>query len=261
MAEADNNQSTAHWIARQFNSYGYETSFQGEYSNVIALPKNATAESLILVGAHYDSVPECPAADDNGSAVASMLACAKAVAEHAPPRRPIGFVAFNCEEDGFLGSADFVSEYLLPQNLKLRNVHILEMLGYCDHQPGSQKVPRGLPIQLPTTADFLGLLANGNSAASMKTVLQIAKSYTPEFPVLGLAVPPGAEILFPVLARSDHVPFWKADLPALMWTDTSEFRNPHYHQVTDTPDTLDYTFLHTVTQVLLATVLTESAPL
>ncbi len=25
-----------------------------------------------------------------------------------------------------------------------------------------------------------------------------------------------------------------------MWTDTSEFRNPHYHQPTDTPETLDY---------------------
>jgi len=28
--------------------------------------------------------------------------------------------------------------------------------------------------------------------------------------------------------------------PALMVNDTSMFRNPHYHQMTDLPDTLDY---------------------
>jgi hypothetical protein len=40
-----------------------------------------------------------------------------------------------------------------------------------------------------------------------------------------------------------------------MWTDTSEFRNHHYHRETDTPDTLDYDFLSAVTQILIATVL------
>jgi hypothetical protein len=42
-----------------------------------------------------------------------------------------------------------------------------------------------------------------------------------------------------------------------MWTDTAEFRNPHYHQHTDLPSTLNYTFLLQVTQVLVATVVTE----
>ena len=37
-----------------------------------------------------------------------------------------------------------------------------------------------------------------------------------------------------------------------MWTDTSEFRNPHYHLPSDTPDTLDYDFLTRVAQLALA---------
>ena len=37
----------------------------------------------------------------------------------------------------------------------------------------------------------------------------------------------------------------------LMWTDTAEFRNPHYHQSTDTPETLDYEFLTGVTRLLV----------
>ena len=61
--------------------------------------------------------------------------------------------------------------------------------------------------------------------------------------------------LVPVLGRSDHAPFWRADIPAVMWTDTSEFRNQHYHRGTDTPVTLDYDFLRAVTQILIATVL------
>jgi hypothetical protein len=58
--------------------------------------------------------------------------------------------------------------------------------------------------------------------------------------------------LLPVLARSDHDPFWRAGIPAVMWTDTAEFRNPNYHRATDTPGTLDYDFLQSVTQLLLS---------
>jgi hypothetical protein len=42
----------------------------------------------------------------------------------------------------------------------------------------------------------------------------------------------------------------------VLWTDTSEFRNHHYHEVTDTPQTLDYDLLRAVTQVLIAIVST-----
>jgi Zn-dependent M28 family amino/carboxypeptidase len=41
-------------------------------------------------------------------------------------------------------------------------------------------------------------------------------------------------------ARSDHKPFWDAGVPAVQVTDTADFRNPHYHRASDTPDTLDY---------------------
>ncbi len=40
-----------------------------------------------------------------------------------------------------------------------------------------------------------------------------------------------------------------------MWTDTAEFRNPHYHRATDLPETLDYEFLAAVTGLLVHAVL------
>lgn len=256
--EPDNNRLTAQWIAGQLRSYGYETELQGQYANIVTLPPGrsvgATSRSHILVGAHYDSVPGCPGADDNASAVAAMLACARALAEHAPDN-PVCFVAFNREEDGLLGSADFVEGLVANGNVAVREAHILEMVGYCDHHPGSQSLPPGLPIRVPDRGDFLGILANKDSTAIADSILRAAKTYRPDFPVLSLKVYVEIEKLFPVLARSDHTPFWRAGLPAVMWTDTSEFRNHHYHQATDTPDTLDYDFLRAVTQVLVASVL------
>jgi hypothetical protein len=42
-----------------------------------------------------------------------------------------------------------------------------------------------------------------------------------------------------------------------MWTDTSEFRNPHYHLATDTAETLDYEFLARITRLLVHAVLSS----
>jgi Zn-dependent M28 family amino/carboxypeptidase len=250
-AQPRNNRRIAEWLFAQLDAYGYRTSFQGQWMNVVALPKAAIEGELILVGAHYDSVSTTPGADDNASAVAALLACAKAVAEHAPDAA-ICFVAFNREEDGFIGSTDFVENYLPESGLRIRQVHILEMIGYCRHQPGSQQIPAGLPINIPDTGDFLGVLGNSDSNAMIDPLLQGAKTYLPTLPVIGLKVYLGLENHLPVLGLSDHVPFWQAGIPALMWTDTAEFRNPNYHRQSDTPDSLDYSFLGKISQLLLA---------
>jgi hypothetical protein len=255
--EPDNNRLTAHWIADQLRSYGYETDFQGEFANVVARPNSGRDLPWTIVGAHYDSVPGCPGADDNASGVATLLACAKSLAIHTPARS-VCFASFNREEDGMLGSADFVRELLERKRVSVREAHILEMVGYCDPHPGSQSLPQGLPIRVPDRGDFLGILANKRSTAMADSILQAAKTYRPDFPVLSLKVYVGTEQFLPVLLRSDHAPFWKDGIPAVMWTDTSEFRNHHYHRATDTPQTLDYDFLRAVAQVLIATVSTTA---
>ena len=62
----------------------------------------------------------------------------------------------------------------------------------------------------------------------------------------------------PDLARSDHFPFWLCGVPAVLWTDTGNFRNPHYHCESDTADTLDYSFLRSATELLFEVVWRES---
>lgn len=258
-AEPEANRATAAWLQQLFESYGFSTEQQGPYANILALP-NDRPKQVILVGAHYDSVPMCPGADDNASAVAAVLGCAAACSLWRPVL-PVMFVAFNCEEDGLAGSRDFVASYLPEASFKLRSVHILEMVGYASLAPGSQRVPAGLPVRINDRGNFLGLLANRSSVELMDSVLRWAATYAPQLPVTGLKVRLGLEKHFPVLARSDHAPFWAKEIPAIMWTDTSEFRNRNYHLRTDTPDTLDYSFLRRVTQLLTASVLEQAQEL
>jgi len=254
--EPEQNRLTAAWLADVFASLGLRVARQGAYSNIIALPAQPVSQ-VILVGAHYDSVAMCPGADDNGSAVAAMLGCAAACTLWRP-ELPVVFVAFNREEDGLLGSRDFVESYLADAPFQIKCAHILEMVGFASDAPGSQRVPPGLPIKISDRGDFLGLLANRESTAAMDFVLRRAGAYVPELPVMGLDVKLGLEKYFPVLGRSDHAPFWTKKIPALIWTDTSEFRNPNYHRSTDTPETLDYRFLKRVTQLLTACVIQQA---
>ena len=255
--QPENNRRIAAWIEGKFRDWGYQTTRQGEFDNIVAMPDESVSPR-ILIGAHYDSRPETPGADDNASAVAAMMGCAEAIATHGGfLRADICFVAFNREEDSLLGSIDFVSNYL-PDSWNLAEVHILEMVGYCDSTPGSQRLPPGLPIKLAhDRGDFLGLIANRHSNKLVPSLLKCASTYVPDFPVWGLKVMFGLENRFKDLRRSDHAPFWDKKIPAFMWTDTSEFRNANYHKPTDTPDTLDYEFLQNVTRFLVARVLSS----
>lgn len=168
-------------------------------------------------------------------------------------------MAFNREEDNLLGSADFIARYLRSSPLRIRLAHVLEMVGYSDERPGSQKKPLGLPVRIPRTGDFLAILANRASRREATRVLRIARSYFPDFPVMSLKVYFYLERLFPVLLRSDHASFWRHGIPSLLWTDTSEYRNRNYHRRSDRPETLDYAFLRRVTQLLVVSTLTASA--
>ncbi len=255
-AEAAANARACAWIADAFASNGYAVSLSGPFRNIVATLPGCPPGPRILVGSHYDTVPATPGADDNASAVAVSLACARALAA-LPSPPPVMFVSFNREEDGLLGSQEFVSHYVPAMAHPIRVAHVLEMVGYCSHLSGSQQLPRGLPIRAPNVGDFLGLLTNRSSNRLVRPLLRLARTHVDDLHVLGVKVFFGFEKRFPHLLRSDHAPFWQAKIPAIMWTDTSEFRNPHYHQPSDRPETLDYRFMRQVTQLLLATIVSS----
>jgi hypothetical protein len=144
-------------------------------------------------------------------------------------------------------------------NIQIECAHILEMVGFASDSPKTQRIPSGLPVRVPDIGNFLGLLANRDSDDVLGQALESTSTYLPAFPVIGLHVTLGLEKYFPVLLRSDHAPFWQKKIPAMMWTDTSEFRNPFYHQPGDKPHTLNYAFLRSVAQALTACVLDQTS--
>ena len=240
-------------LVKLLQSFGYSPWLQGSYDNIVVTSGGPGEGPYLLLGAHYDSVPGTPGADDNGSAVAVCLECARLLKEN--DIGPVMIVLFNREEDGLLGSTEFV-EHLTGQTAwSVEESHIFEMVGFVNRTPGSQKMPPGLPgVAGPNVGDFLALLANRHSNAIAENLLRLAASYVPQSSVLALKIYLGIEKYFGHLHRSDHAPFWKAGIPSVMWTDTSAFRNPHYHQVSDTPYTLDYQFVAQVAKLALARV-------
>ncbi len=243
-AQPSENREVAEYIARELAAMGFQVDWQGPLSNVVALPKAAAPEP-VLVAAHYDSVPFSPGADDNASAVAVLLEAARAAAQAGAN---VGFVAFNAEEEGLAGSRDFVER----TSIVPRVVHVLEMVGYTDRRPGAQRRPVYLPIRIPDVGDFLGVIANRKSTREVERVREAARRSGTGPRLLTLSTRFGVERLLFDLLRSDHVPFWKRGIPALMWTDTANFRNPNYHRGTDTPETLDYEFMTRVCLLLCA---------
>jgi hypothetical protein len=204
---------------------------------------------LVIIGAHYDSVPGSPGADDNGSAVAALLELARKMGPVLKSggrfQARLQLAAYDLEEFGLVGS--FVhSRDLRQARTTLRGMISLEMLAYTDQRPGSQRLPAHLAHLYPNVANFIGIVGNEASRGLLKVVTESMKR-VPGLPVESLAVPGDGTILYET-RLSDHASFWDAGFPALMITDTSFFRNPHYHQPTDTPETLDYAFLARVTE-------------
>lgn len=241
------NERAATFIADRLHTLGYAVTRQGPLRNVVAMPPGHPAsEPLMLVGAHYDSVPGSPGADDNASAITVMLAVAETIA--AGGSRPVGFVAFNGEEDGLEGSRDFVA-WARHTGRAIAGIHVLEMVGYTAPR---QRLPAGISVAGVQRGDFVALVGAGRSRPLLHQVMASANREPAAPPAVGLFVGRHPRLVPAVFHRSDHSPFWRAGLPALMWTDTAEFRNPHYHQPTDTPQTLDYGFMHRVATLLVA---------
>lgn len=257
LEEPAQNRRARDFVAETLRDLGYDVTFQSACDNIVASNAGDAALPRLLIGAHYDSVPGSPGADDNASAVAALLAVARSLAL-LDARLPVVFVAFNREEEGLLGSQSFSRHLKSERPFQVREAHVLEMLGFTATTI-TQRKP-ALPIRLPERADFLGLIAKARANRTIPALLGTARAHVPELAVLGLRVWFGLDRYFPVLRRSDHAPLWDAGIPAVMWTDTAEFRNPNYHQPTDTPDTLDYAFLTRVTQLLLAHTLLTLEP-
>lgn len=217
-------------------------------------------DEIVVFGAHYDCVElkngPCPAANDNGSGVATVLALARRFAKRTPART-IRFVLWANEEPPFFYTKNMGSrvdaDRSRAMNENIVAVMTPETLGHFTDEPNTQNypIPGGGLVGLPTTGDFVAFVGLDNAGPLVKQCVGAFRNAV-KFPSVGAAVPG----IIPLVGASDHWSYWRHGVPSLMITDTAPFRYRWYHTPEDTPDKMDFERFARVVEGLEAVVST-----
>ena len=229
----------ADWVAAGFQRWGYEVERQGvrapagvswdgvpvpagRSENVVATrPGFDPAEPHLVVGAHLDTVPQAPGAEDNASGIGVMLAVAEAVAERRT-RLPVVFVAFGAEEprgapeDHHYGSRRYVALMSAGERAALRGMVSMDRVGV------GATVPIG---------------SAGDGDPLQRALLAAAHR-------LGVPAVPD-----PGQRSSDHWSFVRAGLPGARLGSTPYAA---YHDASDVPSVVSPAQLRRVGRIVLA---------
>jgi len=198
---------------------------QGFLINVVAMlpgtdPK--LADEAIVIGAHRDHFGKqagllFSGADDNASGTAVILEVARTLARlPIKPKRTLLFLSFSGEEQGLLGSRLYVSKPVIPLGQTKGMINI-------DHAGiGNGRLTLGV-----TGLDKHVVQEAGQSAGLADNV-----------------------DVFGFFPGGDHVPFKEAGVPTV--TVVSGGVHPHFHQPTDTVETLNQEILVSAARYVLA---------
>lgn len=207
------------------------------WENIIGIIEGELGRSpYIMMSAHYDSTSEipyeyAPGADDNASGVASVVECARVLAE-TTPKRTIKFLLLSGEELGLLGSARYAI-FNMPPDEECLGVINYDMVAFVDVEP-----------------EDLDVFYNDNSEELAELLNMCGQVYYSDLPV--------SLNHDPDMIYSDHSSFWNVGIPAILGIDDYPVSNPNANRSTDTYDKLDTRLAHYCTKVAVAT-LAESA--
>jgi hypothetical protein len=241
-------EQAAQYIRKEFLEIGLDVKddhfrWEGKsYKNIVAEKRGRTSPNrVIILGAHYDTVPGSPGADDNASAISVLLEVARKL-QAVPLAGTVRFIAFSLEEYNFVGSTYYVKKFQRGEE-EIVGMISLEMVGFTGQK---QDYPPYLnPKYYPNVGDFIAIIGNERSKELLEEVCESFKTHIPRLPLEFLIVPGNGEGMEEV-RLSDHSPFWDEGFPALMVTDTSFLRNPNYHLPSDRMETLDFEFMQKV---------------
>jgi hypothetical protein len=243
----------ADYLMESLGSLGYEMAEHRfpdngrPFRNIIATRRGLhRPHERVAVLAHYDTVTGTPGADDNASGVAVLLEMARVLAQFRF-ERTVHFIGVSLEENekdddpcsGTRGSRALAA-HAREEGWSIEGVVVLESVAYAGDSV-VQTVPPGLAIPVPEAGNFVAVVGNERSKELIDAFVRAVKRYRCDLPHVVLAVPGNGELL-PDSRRSDHAPFWDEGFRAVMVTDTTNFRSPHYHRPSDTLATLNLEF-------------------
>jgi hypothetical protein len=234
------NQEARLYIHDKFTEMGLNVSLQGSYLNVIGERTGTTTpDNVYIIGGHYDHISgDRPGGDDNASGTAGVLEAARVMSQYQF-ESTILFICFNAEEDGLLGSWHYVhSLTTTPKNNIKRMINFDMIL-----RPGSDIYPGHL---IDADIESIDNVDGGNppyeypaSVAWGQAYQQAAADYVPTLIV-------DETIAFYKDNWSDHAPFIRAGLPAILviensgtdWEYPGGESNDYYHTFDDASDRL-----------------------
>jgi Peptidase family M28 len=200
--------------------------------------------STIIIGAHYDSrakninntYARAPGADDNASGVSAVLELARILSQ-LNLKYNLQFVLFSGEEQGKWGSKNYVK--YLANNNQTKDIDLyinFDMIGY-------PPVNESNKVILEYDVGNKHLQNDKYSKLIGHFIKQISWNYTNLKATLGK------------LGNSDFIPFEAVGHTVIGIHDEGSEKNPHYHNSTDIPATLNIKYISSVTKMILATIL------
>lgn len=234
----------ADYIHQTFAPYGDSTAFQ-EYKVDGKIYKNVITSfgtentKRIIIGAHYDVCGDQQGADDNATGVTALLELARMLKGQKLKYR-VDLVAYTLEEPPYFRTENMGSyihaKYLKDNKIDVYGMASVEMIGYFRDEKGSQGFPIGILSWIYGDQGNFIMLAKKMTGAGpfVKSFIKNFKG-SKQIKTETFSAPK----FVAGIDYSDHLNYWNFDIPALMITDTSFFRNKNYHQTTDTLKTLD----------------------
>jgi hypothetical protein len=230
-------------LAISLEKLGYEVRRQGIVVEDGAVVQNLAVHvnggekggQAVVVGAHFDTLPGTPGADENASGAAAVLELARTFYA-GKPKRAIHFALFVNAAPAYAATdkmGSFVyAKALKTEGLDVRAMISLDGLGAFAPGPPARPYPAEVRPPYPPRSDFVALLGNEDSRTLLE---QLARSFE------GSAVPVIGSVQSPELAgASDHAGFWKLGIPAVLLTDLARFRYKEHQTAADLPDRLDF---------------------
>ena len=253
-------EKSVEYISQKFIEYGFTPKKQQFnvngtfYENIIvsAGPQNG---ERVIVGAHYDVCGDQPGADDNASGIAGLLEIARFAKKHED-KLPYGvdIVAYCLEEPPFFGTTNMGSYVhaasLHEKNIKVRGMICLDMIGFFTDEKNSQKYPLAIMrLFYPDKGNFISIVSNFGSSSLAN---QLFRNY--KYTSINAKTLKAPEFITGV-DFSDHRNYWKFGYDAVMITDTAFYRNPNYHDSSDTMGTLDFSKMKEVVKGICLTLI------
>ena len=240
------------WIVQKWQSQGYsvrcyEFSIDGrEYYNIeIEIQGTIAPSEIIIISAQYDTLPDSPGANNNGSGMAVLFQLSKLLRDYRP-QRTLRLIAFVNEEDPFFGT-EKMGSYIYAKRAfeKKEDIKVmlsLDAIGIYKDSVGTQKLPFPFSLFYPDRGNFLAFIGNLTSREYVKKVTAAFKKGS-SFPIEAGLAPEWVE----GVTWSDHSSFWKFGYPGMQITDTGAYRSASHTTKEDTMEKINFDALSRIT--------------